>query len=72
MLANLNSLQATFCWVFAGPPPPPQSFKTCLKNDDETIGPTPQNLFVYTLNFIEMQDTNFAGHLAEFAGQQDI
>ena len=35
--------------------------------------PQPENHYVYTINFVvlyKMQDTNFAGHLAEFAAKK--
>ena len=46
-------------WFLKDTPPPP-THKIYLKNHWPY---TPQT-YVYTLNFIKMQDPNFAGHLA--------
>ena len=69
-LAGQNPIFCRIFLVFCRTPP------VISKHTSKVIGPTPQT-YVYTLNFItfsvyqKIQDTHFAGHLAEFAGKQD-
>ena len=62
IFANLEYFFAgqnpTFCRIILILEDTPGLFKTYL------IGPTPQT-YAYTIFYIKMQDTNFAGHLAE-------
>ena len=82
MTPVLSTAQPQFCllanlkYFFAGQDPTfYRTFQSCFCRTppvlSRTIGPTPQT-YVYTPFYIKMQATNFAGHLAEFAGQQDI